>query len=94
MKSRLSVVSEYSEGKTFDEAVKNLFKNGLMNGSYKTGRVIDRDQARKFFRSCYHEISRETEVKYIVTEKYDEEYDEWYVDYSEGIEILPCQKKL
>ena len=94
MKSRISVVIEYSSGKTFDEAVTNLFKNGLMNGSYKTFRVIDRGQARKFFRSCYHEIRRESEVKYIVTEKYDEEYDEWYVDYSEGIEVLPCQKKL
>ena len=51
MKSRLSVVTEYSKGRNFEEA----------------------------------------EVKYIVAENYDEEDDEWYIDFSEGIEILPCQ---
>ena len=90
MKSRLSVVSEYSRGKTFEAAVANLFKYGLMNGSYKTVHVKDRKQAQRFFRSWYHEISREAEVRYIVTEKYDEEYDEWEVDYSAGVEVLPC----
>ena len=91
MKSRIKVISEYSRGKNFEEAVANLFKNGIMNGSYSTVRVIDRKQAQMFFRSWFCEIHQEGEVKYIVTEKYDEEYDEWWVDYSEGIEILPCQ---
>ena len=36
MKSRIIVVTEYSRGKTFEEAVANLFKNGLMNGNYST----------------------------------------------------------
>ena len=90
MKARLSVVTEYSKGRNFEEAVKNLFKNGLMNGSYKTVCVKDSKQAQRFFRSWYHEISREAEVRYIVTEKYDEENDEWKVDYSSGVEVLPC----
>ena len=91
MKSGIIVVSEYSKGKTFEEAVENLFKNGLMTGSYSTNRLIDREQARMFFRSWFCKIHREGEVKYIVTEKYDEESDEWWVDYAEGVEILPCQ---
>jgi hypothetical protein len=90
MKARLSVVYEYSKGRNFEEAVTNLFKNGLMNGSCSTVRVIDREQAKILFRSCYHAISREAVVTYIVTEKYDEEDDEWKVNYTEGIEVLPC----
>ena len=90
MKSRIKVICEYSRGKTFEEAVENLFKNGLMNGSYSTVRVIDRKQARCFFRSWFCEIHQEGEVKYIVVEKYDDEHEEWFVDFSEGIEILPC----
>ena len=90
MKSRIKVISEYSRGKTFEDAVKNLFKNGLMNGSYSTVRMIDRKQAQMFFRSWFCEIHQEGEVKYIVTEKYDEECEEWFVDFSEGIEVLPC----
>lgn len=90
MKTRLSVLMEYSRGRTFEEAVANLFTNGLMNGIYNQIEVVDREQAQ-LFRSWFHEISREAEVKYIVTEKYDEEKGEWYVDYTEGIEILPCQ---
>jgi len=92
MKRRLSVVSEYSKGKTFEEAVENLFfKNGMMNGSYSTVQVIDRKQAQMFFRSWFCETHQEGEVKYIVSEIYDEEYEEWFVDFSEGIEILPCR---
>ena len=91
MKSRIKVISEYSRGKTFEEAVANLFKNGLMNGSYSTIRVIDRKQAQMFFRSWFCEIHQEGEVKYIVTEIYDEAFGKWVVDYTEGIEILPCQ---
>ena len=90
MKSGIIVVSEYSKGKTFEEAVENLFKNGMMHGSYSTVRVIDRKQAQMFFRSWFSEIHQEGEVKYIVTEKYDEDYEEWFVDFSEGIEVLPC----
>ena len=90
MKSGIIVVSEYSKGKTFEEAVENLFKNGMMRGSYSTVRVIDRKQAQMFYRSWFCEIHQEGEVKYIVTEKYDEEYEEWFVDFSEGIEVLPC----
>ena len=92
MKSRITVISEYSRGKTFEEAVENLFfKNGMMNGSYSTVRVIDRKKAQMFYRSWFCEIHQEGEVKYIVTEMYDEEYEEWFVDFSEGIEILPCR---
>ena len=91
MKSRLSVVMEYSKGRNFEEAVANLFKNGLMNGKYSTVRVIERKQAQMFFRSWFSEIHQEGEVKYIVTERYDEEYEEWFVDFSEGIEVLPCR---
>ena len=91
MKTRICVITEYSGGKNFEEAVANLFKNGLMNGSYSTVRVIDRKQAQMFFRSWFCEIHQEAEVRYIATEKYDEEQDEWWVDYIEGIEILPCQ---
>lgn len=91
MKSRIIVVTEYSRGKTFEEAVANLFKNGLMNGNYSTVRMIDREKARMFFRSWFCEIHQEGEVKYIVTEKYDEEKGERWIDYTEGIEILPCQ---
>ena len=90
MKSGIVVVSEYSKGKTFEEAVENLFKNGMMGGSYSTVRVIDRKQAQMFFRSWFCETHQEGEVKYIVTEKYDDEYEEWFVDFSEGIEVLPC----
>ena len=88
MKSRIIVISEYSRGKTFEEAVANLFKNGLMNGSYSSVRVINREQAWSLFRSWFCEIHQEGEVKYIVTEKYDEEKGEWWVDYTEGIEVL------
>ena len=91
MKSGIIVVSEYSKGRNFEEAVANLFKNGLMNGKYSTVRVIDRKQAQMFFRSWFCEIHQEGEVKYIVTEIYDEVFGEWVVDYTEGIEILPCQ---
>ena len=91
MKSGIFVVSEYSKGRNFEEAVANLFKNGLMNGKYSTVRVIDRKQAQMYFRSWFCEIHQEGEVKYIVTEIYDEEYEEWLVDFSEGIEILPCR---
>ena len=92
MKSRITVISEYSRGKTFEEAVENLFfKNGMMNGSYSTVQVIDREQAQMFFRSWFCEAHQEGEVKYIVTERYDEEYEEWFVDFSEGVEILPCR---
>lgn len=91
MKTRIRIISEYSRGKTFEEAVENLFKNGLRNGSYSAVRVIDREQAQMFFRSWFCEIHQEGEVKYIVVEKYDEEKGEWWVDYTEGIEILPCR---
>lgn len=90
MKSRLSVITEYSRGRTFAEAVYSLFYNGLMNGTYSQIEVVDIEQAR-LFHSWYLPISREAEVKYIITEKYDEEKGEWWVDYTEGIEILPCQ---
>ena len=88
MKKRLSVVTEYSKGKSFEEAVAKLFKNGLMNGSYKIAEVENREQARKLCKSWFCINMHEAEVKYIVVEKYDEEYDEWFVDYSEGIEVL------
>ena len=92
MKARLSVVSEYSEGRNFEESVANLFENGLMNGSYKVFEdVTTRKEARRGFCSWYNPVFGEAEVKYIVVETYDEEYDEWSVDYSEGIEVLPCQ---
>ena len=91
MKSGILVVSEYSKGRNFEEAVANLFKNGLMNGKYSTVRIIDRKQAQMFFRSWFCEIHQEGEVKYIVTVKYDEDSDEWRVDYSAGVEVLPCQ---
>ena len=91
MKSGILVVSEYSKGRNFEEAVENLFKNGMMRGSYSAVRVIDRKQAQMFYRSWFCEIHQEGEVKYIVTEKYDEEYEEWFVDFSEGIEVLPCR---
>ena len=91
MKSGILIVSEYSKGRNFEEAVENLFKNRMMHGSYSTGRAIDRKQAQMFYRSWFCEIHQEGEVKYIVTERYDEEYEEWFVDFSEGIEILPCR---
>ena len=91
MKSRIFVISEYSKGRSFEEAVDILFRVGLMNGSYNAVRVIDREQARNFFRSWFNVVHREAEVKYIVVETYDEEHEQWLIDYSEGIEILPCQ---
>ena len=91
MKSGILVVSEYSKGRNFEEAVANLFKNGLMNGKYSIVRVTDRKQAQMFFRSWFCEIHQEGEVKYIVTVKYDEESGERWVDYTEGVEILPCR---
>lgn len=91
MKTRFSVVMEYSKGRTFEEAVVNLFKNGLMNGSYIITPTIDREFAHSVFKSFYFDILNEALVKYLVVENYDEEDDEWYVDYTEGIEILPCQ---
>ena len=91
MKSGILIVSEYSKGRNFEEAVANLFKNGLMNGKYSTVRMIDRKQAQMFFRSWFCEIHQEGEVKYIVTVKYDEESGERWIDYTEGIEILPCR---
>ena len=90
MKSGILVVSEYSKGRNFEEAVANLFKNGLMKGKYSTVRVIDRKQAQMFFRSWFCEIHQEGEVKYIVVEKYDEEHEQWLIDYSAGVEVLPC----
>ncbi len=91
MKTRIRLISEYSRGKTFEEAVENLFKNGLMTGSYSTVRLIDCEQARMFLRSWFCEIHQMGEVKYIVVETYDEEHDEWEVDYSAGVEVLPCR---
>ena len=91
MKAGIIVVSEYSKGRHFEDAVENLFKNGMMRGSYSAVRVIDRKQAQMFYRSWFCKIHQEGEVKYIVTEKYDEEYEEWFVDFSEGIEVLPCR---
>ena len=81
---------EYSKGRSFEEAVKNLFKDGLMEGLYIITPTIDREYTRSAFKSVYFDILNEALVKYIVVENYDEEYDEWYVDYTEGIEILPC----
>ena len=91
MKSGILVVSEYSKGRNFEEAVANLFKNGLMNGKYSTVRVIDRKIAQMFFRSWFCAIHQEGEVKYIVTVKYDEDSGERWVAYTEGVEILPCR---
>lgn len=91
MKTRIRIISEYSKGRSFEEAVDILFREGLMHGRYKAVRMIDREQARKFFRSWFNEVHREAEVKYIVVETYDEEHEQWLIDYSEGIEILPCQ---
>ena len=93
MKTRLAVISEYSKGRTFDEAVDNLIETdrGLMNGSFKKVEVSDRDRARRFFHSWFNEIIGEGEVKYIIVETYDEDYGEWRVDYSAGVEVLPCQ---
>lgn len=91
MKTRLSIVMEYSKGRNFEEAVTNLFKDGLMNGNYILTTTIDRELSRSVVKSVYFDILNEALVKYIVVENYDEEYDEWYVDYTEGIEILPCQ---
>ena len=91
MKTRIRVISEYSKGRSFEEAVDILFREGLMHGSYKAVRMIDREQARNFFRSWFNEVHREAEVKYIVVETYDEEHEQWLIDYSEGIEILPCR---
>ena len=91
MKSRLSVITEYSKGRTFAEAVDILFRNGLMNGSYERVRVIYRECARQFFRSCYYETIREAEVKYIIVETYDEEHEQWLINYSAGVEVLPCR---
>ena len=90
MKTRLCVISEYSKGRSFAEAVDILFRNGLMNGSYNRVRMIDRECARQFFRSCYYETIREAEVKYIIVETYDEEHEQWLIDYSAGVEVLPC----
>ena len=88
MKTRLSVVTEYSHGRNFEEAVANLFKGGLMNGRYKIEEIESREQARRRCKSWFCINMHEAEVKYIVTEKYDVEYDEWFVDYSEGIEVI------
>ena len=56
MKSGILVVTEYSKGRNFEEAVENLFfKNGMMNGSYSTVQVIDRKQAQMYFRSWFCE---------------------------------------
>ena len=81
MKSGILIVSEYSKGRNFEEAVANLFKNGLMNGKYNTVRVINREQAWSFFCSWFCINMHEAEVKYIVTEKCDEERDEWWSYY-------------
>ena len=91
MKSRLSVITVYSKGRSFAEAVDILFRNGLMNGGYNRVRMISRERARQLFRSCYYETLQEAEVKYILVEVYDEEHEQWLIDYSEGIEILPCR---
>ena len=91
MKSRIRIITEYSGGKTFEDAVANLFENGLMNGGYKIEEVETREKARRFCKSWFCLNMHEAEVKYIVTEKYDEERCEWWVDYTEGIEILPCR---
>ena len=91
MKAGIIIVSEYSKGRNFEEAVANLFKNGLMNDFYITCEVESREQARRDYHSCYSEICQAAAVNYIVTEKYNEDNDEWWVDYTEGIEILPCQ---
>ena len=90
MKARLYVVSEYPDGHTFEDAVANLFKNGLMNDFYITSVVESREQARRDYHSCYSKICQVAAVNYIVTEKYNEDNDEWWVDYTEGIEVLPC----
>ena len=90
MKSGILVVSEYSKGRNFEEAVANLFKNGLMNGKYSTVRMINRERARQSFHSCYYETLREAEVKYLIVETYDEEHEQWLIDYSAGVEVLPC----
>ena len=90
MKSRIIVVTEYSHGRTFEDAVENLSKKGLMIGSYTTAEVESREQARRDYHSWYSEVHHEAEVAYIVTEKYDEEYGKWLVDYSAGVEVLPC----
>ena len=90
MKTRLSVVMEYSKGRNFEEAVANLFKNGLMNGSYKIAEVETREQARKLCKSWFCIAQHEAEVKYIIVETYDEEHEQWLIDFSEGIEVLPC----
>ena len=90
MKTRLSVITEYSKGRTFDEAVDILFRGGLMNGSYKIAEVESREQARKLCKSWFCMNMHEAEVKYIVTVKQDEEGGERWVDYTEGIEVLPC----
>ena len=91
MKSRLSVVMEYAKGRNFEEAVTNLFKEGLMGDSYIITPTIGREYTRSVFKSVYFDVQNEALVKYIVVENYDEEYGEWYVDYTEGIEILPCR---
>ena len=89
MTTRLYVVTEYSKGRTFEKAVENLLKKGLMKGSYNQVEVIDREEAHLRYKSWYNE--RESKVKYIVVEKYDKECEQWFIDYSEGIEILQCQ---
>ena len=91
MKTRFSLVREYSHGKTFDEAVTKLFKGGLMNGSFEMVQGINLEHARWRYPSWYSETYHEAAVIYIVTEKYNEKYDEWTVDFSEGIEVIPCQ---
>ena len=93
MKTRLAVISEYSKGRTFDEAVGNLIETnrGLMNGSFNKVEVSDRDRARRFFHSWFNEIIGEAEVKYIIVETYDEEHEQWLIDYSAGVEVLPCR---
>ena len=91
MKAGIIVVFEYSKGRNFEEAVTNLFKAGLMNGTFIITPTIDREHARSVFKSVYFDVLNEALVKYLVVENYEEEYDEWYVDYTEGIEILPCR---
>ena len=95
MKSRITVISEYSRGKTFEEAVENLFfKNGMMNGSYSTVHIIHPKQAQMFFRTWFCVIHQEGEVKYIVTVKYDVDSGERWGDNTEGREVGPGQGKI
>ena len=93
MKTRLAVISEYSKGRTFEEAVDNLIETnrGLMNGGFKKLEVPVREMARRFFHSWFCERHQEAEVKYIIVEVYDEGHEQWLIDYSAGVEVLPCQ---